>query len=95
MRVCQMAVHAHTSGRSETLTFTAEGENKKQATQACAEKALACRRLEAIRSAELSKKEITLDDAFTQDFRGRVLPASAAAWEDMRRSLEAHGVYVY
>lgn len=88
----QMAIQAQSRGIRVSLAFEAEGRNHKAARQACFEKAQQSARLQALIDAELQKVEITLDDAFTQDFcaqGGRVVPASRGAWGELRRKLHS------
>jgi len=87
-----MTVKAHECGRREVLVFEAEGRNHKAGRLACLEKAQESARLRALVDKELSKVEMTLDDAFTHDFctrGGRIVPASAAAWGELRQKLQA------
>jgi hypothetical protein len=72
-------------------SFTAEGD-KKSATLECAAQAWKCPRLRAMMNTELSKDQVTLDDAFATQFLargGRVVPASGAAWAELQRRLKA------
>jgi hypothetical protein len=72
-------------------SFTAEGD-KKSATLECASQAWKCPRLRAMMNTELSKVQVTLDDAFATQFLargGRVVPASVAAWAELQRRLKA------